>query len=68
MYDASRLPYAANIVATTAAAKLCHHAGLWIESELGEIGGKNGAHTPGARTDPAQASAFAAATASTPWP
>ncbi|MFF4791760.1 ketose-bisphosphate aldolase [Streptomyces sp. NPDC001276] len=63
MYDASRLPYAQNLAATSAAAAWAHAQGLWIEAELGEVGGKNGAlpldaHAPGARTDPAEAHAF----------
>ncbi|MGX4693929.1 class II fructose-bisphosphate aldolase [Streptomyces sp. JNUCC 63] len=63
MYDASRLPYAENLAATSAAATWAHAQGLWIEAELGEVGGKNGAppldaHAPGARTDPAEAHAF----------
>ncbi|MGW0812898.1 class II fructose-bisphosphate aldolase [Streptomyces viridiviolaceus] len=65
MYDASRLPYAENLAATRAAADWAHAQGLWIEAELGEVGGKNGeppldAHAPGARTDPAEAHAFVA--------
>jgi fructose-bisphosphate aldolase, class II len=62
MYDASRRPYAANLAATRAAARRCRDWGLWLESELGEVGGKNGAHAPGARTDPAQAADYVAAT------
>ena len=31
---------------------------MWLEAELGEIGGKDGAHAPGVRTDPAEALAF----------
>lgn len=63
MYDAARLPYAENLAATRAAADWAHAQGLWIEAELGEVGGKNGeppldAHAPGARTDPAEARAF----------
>ena len=63
MYDAARLPYADNLAATRAAADWAHAQGLWIEAELGEVGGKNGeppldAHAPGARTDPAQARTF----------
>ncbi|WP_030417561.1 ketose-bisphosphate aldolase [Streptomyces sp. SCSIO 75703] len=66
MYDASRLPYAENVAATRAAADWAHAHGLWIEAELGEVGGKDGepplgAHAPGARTDPAEARAFVAA-------
>ncbi|WP_210588775.1 class II fructose-bisphosphate aldolase [Streptomyces sp. GESEQ-35] len=65
MYDASRLPYQENLAATRAAVDWAHAQGLWIEAELGEVGGKNGAppldaHAPGARTDPAQARAFVA--------
>ncbi len=33
-----------------------------MEAELGEIGGKDGVHAPGARTDPAEAAAYVAAT------
>ncbi|MET7475653.1 class II fructose-bisphosphate aldolase [Streptomyces sp. NPDC005648] len=63
MYDAARLPYAENLAATRAAADWAHSQGLWIEAELGQIGGKAGqlpldAHAPGARTDPAEARAF----------
>ncbi|MCX2924697.1 class II fructose-bisphosphate aldolase [Streptomyces sp. NEAU-W12] len=65
MYDAARLPYAENLAATRAAVDWAHARGLWIEAELGEIGGKDGrrpldAHAPGARTDPEQARAFVA--------
>ncbi|WP_031483943.1 class II fructose-bisphosphate aldolase [Streptomyces bicolor] len=63
MYDAARLPYADNLAATRAAVDWAHAQGLWIEAELGRLGGKNGeppldAHAPGARTDPAEAHAF----------
>ncbi|MFF8973369.1 ketose-bisphosphate aldolase [Streptomyces sp. NPDC014995] len=63
MYDASHLPYDENLAATRAAVDWAHAQGLWIEAELGEIGGKDGrppraAHAPGARTDPAEADAF----------
>ncbi|MEU6805372.1 class II fructose-bisphosphate aldolase [Streptomyces neyagawaensis] len=65
MYDASRLPYAENLAATRAAVDWVHARGLWIEAELGQVGGKNGlppldAHAPGARTDPDEARAFVA--------
>ncbi|SHN43605.1 class II fructose-bisphosphate aldolase [Cryptosporangium aurantiacum] len=62
MVDASRLPYAENVAATAAAVVRCHEQGLWVESELGEVGGKDGAHAPGVRTDPAEAARFVAAT------
>ncbi|MER5220179.1 class II fructose-bisphosphate aldolase [Streptomyces flaveus] len=65
MYDASRLPYVENLTATRTAVQWAHAQGLWIEAELGEVGGKNGrppldAHAPAARTDPAEARAFVA--------
>ncbi|MGW2962557.1 class II fructose-bisphosphate aldolase [Streptomyces sp. NPDC001220] len=67
MYDASRLPYAENLAATATAVDWAHAQGLWIEAELGEVGGKGGrppvdAHAPGARTDPEEARAFVAGT------
>jgi fructose-bisphosphate aldolase class II len=40
----------------------CHTAGLDVEAELGEIGGKDGVHAAGARTNPGEAQAFVAAT------
>lgn len=62
MYDASTLPHDRNVAATRAAADWAHDHGLWLEAELGEIGGKDGVHAPGARTDPDEAAAFVAAT------
>ena len=62
MYDAAHLPYAENVARTAAAARACQAMGLWVESELGEVGGKDGAHAPGARTDPDEAAAYVAAT------
>ncbi|MER5488946.1 class II fructose-bisphosphate aldolase [Streptomyces sp. NPDC002812] len=63
MFDASTLPYAANVAATREVTDHCHRADVWVEAELGEVGGKDGAHAPGVRTDPDEARAFAAATA-----
>ncbi|WP_329619251.1 class II fructose-bisphosphate aldolase [Streptomyces sp. NBC_01255] len=62
MFDASKLPYADNVAATREVVEHCHHHGVWVEAELGEIGGKGGAHTPGVRTDPEEALAFVTAT------
>ncbi|WP_409180973.1 ketose-bisphosphate aldolase [Amycolatopsis sp. VS8301801F10] len=62
MYDGSRLPYPENLRTTREIADLCHDAGVAVEAELGEVGGKDGVHAPGARTDPAEAADFAAAT------
>jgi fructose-bisphosphate aldolase class II len=62
MYDASSLPYRENVAATRAAVSFARQHGLWLESELGEVGGKDGAHAPGVRTDPKQAARFVAET------
>src|SRR3954452_4355313 len=62
MYDASTRPYAENVAATAAAVRTCHADGLWVESELGTVGGKDGAHAPGVRTDPGEAAAYVAGT------
>ena len=58
MVDASALPFDENRRQTAVLTGLAHDAGLWVEAELGEIGGKDGAHAPGVRTDPADATAF----------
>jgi fructose-bisphosphate aldolase class II len=62
MFDASELEYAANVAATAALAAWCHEREIWVEAELGEIGGKNGVHDPGARTRPDDAADYVAAT------
>lgn len=67
MADFSRLSYVDNVAATRNAAEFAHAHGLWIESELGTVGGKDGRpplspHAPGARTDPGEAAAYVAAT------
>ena len=62
MYDASTVDYLDNLRATSAAAAFCHRHGLWLEGELGAIGGKRGAHAPGVRTDPREARDYVAAT------
>ncbi|HEU5000596.1 MAG TPA: class II fructose-bisphosphate aldolase, partial [Lapillicoccus sp.] len=56
----SRLDDEENRAMTRAVAQRCHAAGVSVEAELGEIGGKDGAHAPGVRTDPAAAQQFAA--------
>lgn len=58
MFDASSQSYDENLRLTKAAADWCHARGIWLESELGEIGGKDGAHAPGVRTSPTDAAAF----------
>jgi fructose-bisphosphate aldolase, class II len=62
MYDGSKLAEEQNRATTAAMARLCHEAGVDIEAELGEVGGKNGVHDPSARTSPADAAAFVADT------
>ena len=62
MFDGSTLPWEENVRATREITEWCHERGLLVEAELGEIGGKDGAHTPGVRTDPDEAAAFVAAT------
>jgi fructose-bisphosphate aldolase class II len=62
MYDASRLEYAENVAATAEVTGFCHDHGVFVEAELGEVGGKDGVHAPGARTRPGEAVAFVEAT------
>jgi fructose-bisphosphate aldolase class II len=62
MYDASRLAYPDNVRATAELARWCQDQGMWVEAELGEIGGKDGVHAPAARTDPDEAAKYVAAT------
>ncbi|HEX8078594.1 MAG TPA: class II fructose-bisphosphate aldolase [Jatrophihabitans sp.] len=62
MYDASKLDFADNVTATRDAARWGRAHGLYVEAELGAVGGKGGAHTPGVRTDPDEAARFVADT------
>ncbi|GGR14043.1 class II fructose-bisphosphate aldolase [Streptomyces netropsis] len=63
MFDASKRGYGENVKATAEAVRWGHERGMWVEAELGRVGGKAGeppldAHTPGVRTDPAEAAAY----------
>ncbi|MFF3731392.1 ketose-bisphosphate aldolase [Streptomyces sp. NPDC002476] len=63
MFDASKLGYEENVRVTAEAVTWGHERGIWIEAELGKVGGKEGeppldAHAPGVRTDPAEAAAY----------
>ncbi len=58
MFDGGALPYDENARLTARVAERAHAAGVYVEGELGEVGGKDGAHAPGVRTDPAEALAF----------
>ncbi|GAT74628.1 class II fructose-bisphosphate aldolase [Microbacterium hydrocarbonoxydans] len=62
MFDGGALPYEENVALTAAVAAKAHAAGVYVEGELGEVGGKDGAHAPGVRTDPDEARAFVEAT------
>ncbi|MFI6364593.1 class II fructose-bisphosphate aldolase [Nocardia sp. NPDC050630] len=62
MYDGSTLDYAENVAATADIVSWCHDRDVFVEAELGEVGGKDGAHAPGVRTDPDEAVEFVAAT------
>ncbi len=62
MYDGSALDHAENVDRTGDMTRRAHSAGVWVEAELGEVGGKDGAHAPGVKTDPVEAAEFVAAT------
>ncbi|WP_091228727.1 class II fructose-bisphosphate aldolase [Microbacterium sp. 3J1] len=62
MFDGGALPYDENVAVTAAVTERAHAAGVYVEGELGEVGGKDGAHAPGVRTDPDEARAFVEAT------
>lgn len=62
MYDGSRLSDVANRAETRRVVELCHAHGVSVEAELGEVGGKDGVHAPGVRTDPGEAAWFVADT------
>ncbi|RKW69575.1 class II fructose-bisphosphate aldolase [Galactobacter caseinivorans] len=62
MFDAARLADEENRRLTERVCARAHAAGVLVEAELGEVGGKDGAHAPGVRTDPAEAARFVADT------
>ena len=62
MFDAAASPDDENVARTRAVADEVREQGIYVEAELGEIGGKGGAHTPGVRTDPGDAADFVART------
>jgi len=62
MFDGSKLSYADNVAASARMASLCKSYGATLEVEIGEVGGKDGVHAPGIRTNPLEAKAFAEAT------
>jgi len=58
MFDGSRLSDDENREVTRRVVAQCHAAGISVEAELGEVGGKDGVHAPGVRTDPGDAARF----------
>lgn len=58
MYDGSRLSDRDNRATTARVVERCHRVGVDVEAELGEVGGKDGVHAPGVRTDPDAAARF----------
>jgi fructose-bisphosphate aldolase class II len=62
MFDGSKLSYDDNVAASNRMAMLCKSYGATLEVEIGEVGGKDGVHAPGVRTNPHEAHAFAQAT------
>ena len=62
MFDGSKLSDDDNRASTRRVVEQCHAAGISVEAELGEVGGKDGVHAPGVRTDPGDAARFVADT------
>lgn len=62
MFDGSTLADDENRSVTRRVVELCRAAGVSVEAELGEVGGKDGVHAPGVRTDLADAARFVADT------
>jgi fructose-bisphosphate aldolase class II len=66
MFDAGNRPYSDNVAATAAAVDWAEANGIWLEAELGYVGGKPeapiSAHADGVRTDPDEATAFVEST------
>jgi len=58
MFDGAKLDYDDNVEATVRVVEYAHANDVFVEAELGEIGGKDGAHAPGVRTDPGEAERF----------
>ncbi len=62
MFDGSKLEYEKNVEASARMTALCKSYKATIEVELGEVGGKDGVHAPGVRTNPSDAKSFVEAT------
>lgn len=62
MYDGAHLAFEENVATTRRVVAAARASSVGVEAELGEIGGKDGAHAPGVRTDPDEAALFVDAT------
>ena len=62
MYDGAAQEYDENVAITARVVAYAHARCVYVEAELGRVGGKDSAHAPGVRTDPHEAVAFVAAT------
>ncbi|MEV0275682.1 class II fructose-bisphosphate aldolase [Streptomyces sp. NPDC050610] len=62
MYDGAALSWEEDVANTRRITHHCREHGVFLEAELGEIGGEDGAHAPGVRTDPGEAVRFVADT------
>jgi ketose-bisphosphate aldolase len=65
MIDGSHLPFEDNVAVTSAVVAHAHAHGVWVEGELGGVGGDEDASSDavaGERTDPAMAAEFVART------
>jgi ketose-bisphosphate aldolase len=61
MFDGSALPFEDNVAVTRAVVERAHAAGVWVEGELGGVGGdedRSSEAEAAERTDPAQAAEF----------
>ena len=47
MYDGANFEYEKNVAVTARVAAYAHARGVFVEAELGKVGGKDGAHAPG---------------------
>jgi fructose-bisphosphate aldolase class II len=62
MFDASKLTHDKNVLETKRIVDLAKASKVFVEAELGEIGGKDGVHAPGVRTNPQDAKTFVSET------
>ena len=58
MFDGSKLEIEQNIEQTVEVVAEAKNYGVWVEAEIGEIGGKDGVHAPGVKTSVEDAKSF----------